>query len=233
MSTINALEIEDLKYFLAKIEDEKYLRTFNLLIDAFKIKNNLSIDNYFEYVNAVNLHHDSNHNEFEAYREYVLKELTVLVKDPLLDLFEAAFNLNYKNRLKCTRSRDFCTTEMYLREYCTIKLDVGRQTGKSTLGLNLLQQCGAIIIVKNESMKFNLKRMISNACTSYNERNEYVKRIFTLNEIKNERIADFKSMQLNPDLIVVDEVSFIKDTDVELIYKTFGTTKNKTFLFLG
>lgn len=235
MGEITVTEIEDLKYILNKIDDEKYLRMLNIMIGAFNVRHRQGIQDFFELCEDLGILHAPKQQQIKTYRHYLTLELNKIMKDPLYDVLSLMFELNRKNRQQQIRSRDFSSTENYLKEYGTIKFDVGRQIGKTTVAFKLLNDYldhgkSAVIVVPKENMKYSYKDLIKGK--GFKAQNELTKHILSFSELtSNEGMKRILAQQLQPDLIIIDEASFTKDLD--FIYQVFGKDKDKTFLLLG
>jgi len=111
----------------------------------------------------------------------------------------------------------------YLKEYCTVKVDIGRQIGKSTYISNNFKDNDLIITI-NMSMS---KDFVRNFYTFY----KYERNIVSYRTLLNKK--DLYKLKTY-DTIWVDEYSIInRQTDMSFIYDYLGKNENQTFIFLG
>lgn len=123
---------------------------------------------------------------------------------------------------KRRRNPDLCINglQYYLREYCTIKIDIGRQTGKSTyIGSNFKEN--DLIITYNLNMCRLFKERFPNTQNNIISFRSLINQI----ELYGEKTYD---------TIWIDEYSIINQkTNIDVIYEYLGKNENQTFVFLG
>ena len=130
--------------------------------------------------------------------------------EPIISL---AIIANLKNRKRYSQVRWYMNPYLFLREFCSIHIDIGRATGKTQCIIEMARE-NDIVLVKDSFMK---QSMIAKGIKS--------KHVFC--SIKE---MEIHVMGLNVEFVYIDEPYLIQD--VEKVYCMFGNYA-PTFIFLG
>lgn len=106
----------------------------------------------------------------------------------------------------------------YAREFCTVRLDIGRQTGKTTYIKESIRGTDDICIV--QSKRRNNWQLYPN--------------VFETNDIlRNKNI--FSRLRVMPRRIYVDDASFLRPIELETIWMDLADPRveEQTFILLG
>lgn len=138
------------------------------------------------------------------------------------NLVDSLIKLNKENRKNRNIRREDYDLISYLREFCTVKLDIGRITGKTSYIINRATKNDIVIV----SRMLIQKRMFDKKCESY---------VYTINDILGRR---YKIKNYNN--IFVDDFSYItinpekKEYILRELYYFLGNSSiDQTFILLG
>lgn len=134
-------------------------------------------------------------------------------------MMDNLISLNKMNRnINCYKAFGLMS---FLVKYCTVKIDIGRQSGKTEYIFKHAKENDLIILYNLQFKRSCLERYNNIKCD-----------ISTIRQINNNR-ENNRELKLY-DTIWVDEYSFIKrKNDVDFIYNYFGKDINQTFVFMG
>jgi len=103
----------------------------------------------------------------------------------------------------------------YLKEFCTIRVDIGRRTGKTSYIIKRANE-NSLVIVCNQKEKNRLLGTLKNDTN-----------IVTYSEVETHRFRGHNKVY---DFIFIDDIDAI---NLFLIYNTFGKDKSQTFVIFG
>lgn len=139
---------------------------------------------------------------------------------------EELIKLNWINRQRFKEYRKMHSCSQWSEEFCTVKIDNGRQVGKSTFVKNHYR-LGDVVIVPNTSI-----------AREYNREN--IRNVFTVNQVEALYHTNqygikngYCDRSINPSHIWIDDAN-LKPSDVIMMYETFSRYgMEQTFIFLG
>ena len=82
-----------------------------------------------------------------------------------------AIKLNLHNRVKHKKHSKFLYAPEFAHDYCTVRLDIGRRTGKTSFIAKWASN-NDLVIVHNQHMKHDFKNSAATIYTTYESRNK-------------------------------------------------------------
>ena len=140
------------------------------------------------------------------------------VHNKLESLVYNAIDLNkeWQNKLKDCSLKGATGIVNYAKEYQTVKIDVGRQIGKTSLIARSVNINDVVITYNQESASHLLKKISS----------------FNIFGVSVFNASCLPECDRNFDTVWIDESKCIKEVDIERIYEIFAG-KCKQFVFIG
>lgn len=150
------------------------------------------------------------------------KDWNLSVYDNFFILVDGLIELNKRMRIKNVNLYNIIGLKYYLKEYCTVKIDVGRQSGKSEYIAKNSTNNDLII-----TFNINMKKIF----TDIKHVNIPDKNIISIQSLYNKK-EEYGGRTYNN--IWMDEASFIsKNNNIDFLYDVLGKNENQTFIFLG
>lgn len=164
---------------------------------------------------------------WEEIVERKLYENDIQRYEKFVSLLDGLVALNKANRKKFVERNysniDYMVGKMfYFKEFCTIKLDIGRQVGKTEYIIRNFKNNHLIIVDNNLTKRYILRRIGK-------ELDEFQK-VITIDDLKNITFGN----RYNFNTIWVNDASYIMNSrNTDFLYAIYGNNKDQTFIFLG
>ena len=133
------------------------------------------------------------------------------------ELVDAAIAANLANRKAGTDIAEFMGIANYLREFATVRIDIGRAVGKTKYIIDHARPWD-IIVVPNRCTLDSCYR--TSCCPVFVANGSYA-----FDRLRGRRLA--------PRIIYVDEPGHIDQRNLRELYHTFAAHPDQTFVLLG
>jgi len=143
-------------------------------------------------------------------------------------LVDTAIELNRKGRTKFVDHHKHCSAPQFAADFCTVRIDVGRQSGKTTYILERARPWDAVVLhghimVDHYQRAAHTRGLV----TGMN--------VFSAGEFRP--MLDIPHRLLGrhwvPRMIYIDEASSIEPLALATIYRAFAAHPDQTFVLLG